>query len=192
MKRSSNCVGMMVVCFETQRYRGRIMATRRNMLKGMAAGAAVCGVSGTAVYTSEVAKSGWESRWADGVAPWWLIAPLGVGTALAFGWYVGGLGPVVRGASVLTLKHASGQSVELHLCTYRDTPRGIAHSGLIDIVMMDGRFGDRQTDERIGRIILGIAKIIANNELNPSGDLLPLAEMFSHDERKERYGPEAL
>jgi hypothetical protein len=44
----------------------------------------------------------------------------------------------------------------------------------------------------VGRIILGIAKMIANNELNPNGDLYPLAEMITHDERKELYGPETL
>ena len=168
------------------------MATRRNVLKGMAAGAAVCGVSGTAAYTAKTALDGRDGFLHDGVAPWWLISPLTVGSALAFGWYVGGLSNVVRGASVLTLKHSTGKSVRLHLCGYDSTPRGVAHTGLVDIVLMDGSFGDSKTEERVGRIILGIAKMIANNELNPNGDLFPLAEMISHDERKELYGPETL
>jgi hypothetical protein len=158
----------------------------------MAAGAAVCGVSGTAAYTAEATLNGRDGFLRDGVAPWWLISPLAVGSSLAFGWYVDGLSDVVRGASVLTLKHSTGKSVGLHLCGYRSSPRGVAYTGLIDIVMMDGSFGDAQTEERVGRIILGIAKMIANNELNPNGDLYPLAEMITHDERKELYGPETL
>ena len=177
---------------ETKAVRGLIMATRRNVLKGMAAGAAVCGVSGTAAYTANATLNGRDGFLRDGAAPWWLLAPLTVGSSLAFGWYIGGLSDVTRGAAVLTLKHSTGKSIRLHLCGYEDTPRGIAHTGLVDIVLMDGSFGDSKTEERVGRIILGIAKKIASNELSPNGDLSPLAQMISHDQRKELFGPETL
>jgi hypothetical protein len=127
------------------------MTTRRNVLKGIAAGAAVCGVSGTAVYAADASLNGREGFLTDGVSPWWLLAPLAMGTPLAHGWYIGGLSKVTRGAAVLTLKHAAGQEVGVHLCGYDSEPRGVAHTGLIDIVVMDGSFGAGKTDRKIDR-----------------------------------------
>jgi len=158
----------------------------------MAAGAVASSVPGGAVYAASDTLDGRDGFLSDGVAPWWLIAPLAAGSPLAFGWYIGGLGEVTRGASVLTLKHSSGREARLHLCGYDSAPRGIAQTGMIDLVLMDGGFGDVNTDEDVGRIVLGIAKNIANNELDPKHDLYPLAKMLSHEERKALYGPETL
>jgi hypothetical protein len=168
------------------------METRRNLLKGMAVGAAACSIPGGTAYAAQASLEGRDGFLSDGAAPWWLIAPLTAGSPLAYGWYVGSLGKVARGASVLTLKHSSGRQVRLHLCGYDSNPRGIAHTGLIDLVLMDGGFGDSKTGEHIGRIVLGIAKNIANNELDPKQDLYPIAKMLSHEERKALYGPESL
>jgi hypothetical protein len=175
------------------------MDTRRNVLRGMAAGAAACSLSGgTAIAAGSSLKGrdglleGRDGFLGDGAAPWWLIAPLTVGSTLAYGWYVGGLGRVTRGASVLTLKHSSGREVRVHLCGYESEPRGVAHTGLIDLVLMDGGSGNEQTDEAIGRIVLGVANKIAVNEISSNEGLAAVSNMLPHDQRKALYGAETL
>lgn len=168
------------------------MNTRRKVLKGIAVGAAACSLSGGTALAAKSSLDGRDGFLGDGASPWWLIAPLTAGSNLAYGWYVGGLGEVTRGAAVLTLKHSSGRQVRVHLCGYDSEPRGVAYTGMVDMVLMDGGFGDSQTDEDVGRIILGIAQNIANNEINSAESLVDVSNMLSHAKRKALYGPETL
>ena len=127
-----------------------------------------------------------------GTGPWWLLSPLKRGDHLGAGWFLAHLGAVEQGASVLTLQHRDGAVGRVHLCHRRGTPRGMAHTELLDLVLMDGGQGDKPTDESLGRVVGGLAAHIRGNELAASGDLAVLARMESHDERLLAYGPESL
>jgi hypothetical protein len=169
------------------------MESRRDLLKTLAAGAAVA-----AVPTAIVAVESHEDERhvvrtpATGSGPWWLLAPLEPGFKLAAGWFVGALSPVVQGAAILTLVHESGRTERVHVCALHGSGRGVAQTALLDLVMMDGRTGGETTDEELGRVVLGLAKLIADNELLPNGDLRSLAWLKDHDERVDEFGPEAL
>ena len=165
------------------------MTSRRELLKGMAVGAAAAAIPATVVAST---KAGRGLFAVDGPAPWWLIAPLASGSPLALGWYIHSLGPVIKGASILTIRHASGKEARVHICSYEKEPVGLAHTALVDLVLMDGRNNDAATEEGLGRVLLGVGKAIANNETNPEGDLWPLVQMMTHDERVEFYGAEEL
>ena len=165
------------------------MTSRRELLKGMAVGAAAAAVPATVVATTQAGQGLFA---VDGPAPWWLITPLAAGSPLALGWYVHTLGPVIQGASILTIRHASGQEARVHICSYDEKPTGLAYTALVDLVLMDGRNADRATEEDLGRVLLGLGKAIANNETNPDGDLWPLVQMMTHDERVEIYGAKEL
>ena len=127
-----------------------------------------------------------------GPAPWWLLAPFGMGSPLKFGWYIANLSSVERGASVLTLAHSNGRRVNVHLCAHNGRPQGMTHTRLLDLVLMDGGSGSFRTDEKLGRVVLGLAEAIRRNEVDPQGDLWPVAKMMTHSDRMDAYGPESL
>ncbi len=174
------------------------MDSRRTVLKKLLAGTAgVAAAPGTAAASTNVLGGTLASATGvslpslqDGPAPWWLIAPVGLGAPLRFGWYVAGLSPVRQGAAVLTLKHATGRSADVHLCARAG--RGLASTTHLDLVLMDGGTGSFRTDERLGRVILGLAERIRRNEASGEGDLRPIARMMTHDERLATFGPENL
>ena len=57
---------------------------------------------------------------------------------------------------------------------------------------MDGGQGDKPTEETIGRVLLTLADIIAENEIRDEADLSKVTRMLTHLERVELYGPETL
>lgn len=172
------------------------MDTRRTVLKKLIAGtataAAVPGTASAAFNAVEGGASTMGVSLPTGPAPWWLFNPIGMGTPLRYGWYVADLSPVTRGASVLTLAHSSGRKARVHLCAHNGRPQGVAHSRLVDMVLMDGGSGSFRTDEKLGRVVLGLAERLKRNETSPSGDLWPLARMMTHGDRVETFGPESL
>jgi hypothetical protein len=172
------------------------MDSRRNVLKKLLAGtAAAAAVPGSASAAFEAVQNGAAAAGISlptGPAPWWMLAPVGVGTPLKYGWYVEGLSPVERGASVLTLAHTNGRKAKVHLCAHNGRPRGLAHTAMLDLVLMDGGSGSFRTDEKLGRVVLGLAERVRRNETQPNGDLAPVARMMSHDERVQAFGPESL
>ncbi len=172
------------------------MDSRRGMLKkllvGTAATAAVPGTASATLGAVEQASHASGISLPSGPAPWWLIAPARKGSEVGLGWYVGALSKVEKGAAILTLVHRSGQRARVHLCTHNGSPEGVAHTRLVDLVLMDGGSGSFRTDEQLGRVVLGLAERIRRNELDPEGDLWPLARMMSHQDRMDAYGPENL
>ena len=129
---------------------------------------------------------------AAGAGPWWLLAPLGRGAHLGGGWFLAHLGPVEKGAAVLTLQHQDGAVASVHLCHHVGSPRGLASTELIDMILMDGGQGEKPTDERLGRVLMGLAQVVRGNELRGDGDLAMLAQMQPHAERVLAHGPESL
>ncbi len=173
------------------------MESRRTFLKKLAVGTATAAAGPAAAV--EVAEAALGERVLDtpllqtlfrGPAPWWLLAPLHKGSALGLGWYLADLGEVTRGASVLTLVHRSRRRARVHLCVHGGAPVGVAHSGLIDLVLMDDHDGSGATEEDLGRVILGLAARIRRNE--KSGELKGLARMMRHEERVAAFGAEEL
>lgn len=160
----------------------------KKLLAGTAAAAAVPGTAGAAVEAVQAVGVTPTS----GPAPWWLFAPIGLGTPLKYGWYVADLSKVERGAAVLTLAHASGKKARVHLCAHDGAPRGLTHTRLVDFVLMDGGSGSFRTDEKLGRVVLGLAERVRRNETRPDGDLWPIARMMSHDDRMDAFGADSL
>ncbi len=171
------------------------MNSRRTILKNIGMGTAVAALAAgaTAVVTRSTGGApSAASRMPEGAGPWWLVAPLARGSHLGAGWFLAHLSPVERGASVLTLQHREGTVARVHLCHHQGDPKGLAHSDLIDLVLMDGGRGDRATDESLGRVLMGLAAHIRDNELSADGDLGALARMQPHSDRVLDYGPENL
>lgn len=175
------------------------MDSRRTVLKKLIAGtAAAAAIPGTASAALAAVQGGAHSVDMAGMvlptgpAPWWLMHPIGMGTPLKYGWYVAGLSSVDRGSSVLTLGHANGRKARVHICAHQGKGRGLASTRLVDLVLMDGGSGSFQTDEKLGRVVMGLAERIRRNETLPDGDLKPIARMMSHDERVEAFGPESI
>lgn len=178
------------------------MESRRKILKKIGITTAAAGLTVGAARKARAAESTPAAAAADGAAgapeadlgkgPWWLVAPLQRGEHLGGGWFLAHLAPVKEGAAVLTLQHAEEGVARVHLCYLDGRPRGLAHTAMLDLILMDGGQGDKSTDERLGRVLMGLAKVIARNELHGKGDLRELSAMQSHDERVAVYGPEKL
>lgn len=164
------------------------MNSRRDILKGASLGAAALALTAASQHRSIAAFA----RGEDDAAPWWLMAPLSAGSSIGGGWSLASLSPVAAGASILTLAHRDGRKTRVHLCAWSEAPRGVAHTALLDMVVMDGGQGDQPTEESLGRALRSLASRIRRNELDSGVNLSELARMQSHEERVARYGPESL
>ena len=169
------------------------MPTRREILTKLGVGAAstaAMGAGGVALATHHATLEALGSS--TGQAPWWLIHPLHKSETIGLGWSVSNMGPVHQGAAILELSHRTGQTARVHICTYEGKPKGLAHTALFDLILMDGGRGDKPTEETIGRVLLTLADIIAENEIRDEADLSKVTRMLTHTERVELYGPETL
>ena len=164
------------------------MPTRRFVLQAMGVSAAAATSLGSSPAALASAAVGATSG-----APWWLLAPLGVGASVGRGWHVADLAPVARGATILSLAHRDGREARVHICARSGRARGLAHTALFDLVLMDGGQGDRPTDERLGRVLQQLARHIRRNELRVDDDgLRSVVQLQSHTDRATRYGPQTL
>lgn len=163
------------------------MNSRRNLLKTAGLTAAALAITSTGQKSVAAFAQG-----RDGGAPWWLLSPLKQGASLGRGWSIEGLSPIESGAAILTLAHRDGRQTRVHLCAWKDAPRGVAHTDLLDLIVMDGGQGDRPTEEGLGRALSSLASRIRRNELRLDADIRALAGMQSHEERVEQYGAESL
>jgi hypothetical protein len=128
-----------------------------------------------------------------GAAPWWLVAPLGAGSAIGLGWNLVRVFPAVSGAVTVNLLHDDGRAARVDLCLRDGAPRGPASSAYIDFIVMDGGDGRAPMDESLGRAVRRLAAIVGDNEhrdLDPR-DLDVLAVLEPHGERVWRHA-EAL
>ena len=125
-------------------------------------------------------------------APLWLVAPLQAGDSVGKGWTFASMSVIEQGACILSLEHTSGEVTNIHICAKGDVRKGIASTGLLDLVVMDGRQGQEPTQEDMGRVVMGLARRIQKNEMKLDADLASLSSLQSHDERVYRYGPENL
>lgn len=172
------------------------MTTRRDILRSMGLGAAALAatVSTAARAASTLAPT--ARAFADGtsssVSPWWIVAPLKVGSSVGKGWRLQALSSVQQGAARIELAHADGRAVSVHVCARQGRARGVAHTALFDLITMDGRDGEAPTPEDLGRVLVTLAKRIRANEQRQLGSLQPFSALMSHEQRVAAYGPQQL
>lgn len=137
----------------------------------------------------------WLSKLAaleSGPAPWDIIAPLEAGSELALGWSIKDLSAVQLGGAVLTLVHKRGFEAQVHFCKNGGSPRGITHSNLFDVFVMNGGDGEKVSEEELGRVVLTLGEVIRQNETKRPQLKKVAATMLSHEERVDLFGPESL
>ena len=112
-------------------------------------------------------------------APWQLLRPLAVGSAVTPHWKVVELTGVRAGACALTLENDNGRQQRLHICRNDGRPHGLVYTARFDLVAMNGGRGDMPTEESFGQAVAEIAHVIARNEVGHgevAGELLPQRE----------------
>lgn len=114
-------------------------------------------------------------------APWPLLQPLVGGAVLGLGWRIEDLSPVTKGAAVLVLRNGE-RTARVHICRHDGSPVGVAHTAHLDLVVMNGGKGGSQTDESLGRVLLGLAPHLAANESR-----VDLALLQTHPERMRAH-----
>jgi len=97
-------------------------------------------------------------------APWGLVSPLAIGSAVANGWRVAGLTGAVDGSCVLTLRNEHGREHRVHICRNDGNPQGLVYTKHFDLVVMNGGRGDLPTEESAGQAVAKVAHILAANE----------------------------
>lgn len=162
---------------------------RRDLLKSLAVGAAAGSLAGASL----VGRPALAAQAADAppTGPWWLLSPYIPGQHVAFGWHLGLLEAAERGAVVLNLHQDSGDNARVHICYHAGSPRGVGHSELLDLIVMDGGDGSAVTQESLGRVVRHLGNVIARNELRPDAET-EIARLMTHAERVEAFGPETL
>jgi hypothetical protein len=166
------------------------MSTRRQLIQGLGIGL----VAGSAA-TPALARRAHVRRaaWATDLPPWWLISPLTAGQQVGPTWSVGNLEVVREGAAVLTLVTGDERQARVHICAHEGRPRGLVHTALFDLVLMDGGQGDRPTDESLGRVLMQLGRHIRRNEIrSDDAQIGSVTGLLSHDERVALFGPEHL
>ena len=94
-------------------------------------------------------------------APWPLLQPFAEGSPLALGWNLDTLSPVREGAAELTLRHDEHGLARVAIRRNSGAPLGVAHTDDLDFMLMNGGGGATQTDESIGRILIALARTLA-------------------------------
>lgn len=168
------------------------MATRREWLvytglTGLAAATGTLARSAAAPIqgAAEGADAPPASASPEAPPPWWALAPLREGSALAAGWSLASLSPVREGRAVLELAHEDGARAEVHLRRRGShEAAGLAQSERFDFFLMNGSRGDDETREILGRLILGLALHVRRNELDAPEELM--ASFTAHRETGQR------
>ena len=120
----------------------------------------------------------------QGPPPWELLAPLKLGSSVAYGWHVADLTGPVNGACVLTLQNERGRVQRVHLCRNDGTPQGFVYTRRLDLVVMNGGRGDLGTEENLAQAVAAIAHVIAANE---DRNAAAIDALLPHAERVSQY-----
>ena len=147
------------------------------------------------VFASNPAARQWFMRLATAPtakAPWSLLSPLSAGSDLGLGWTLKEMSDIQMGAAVLTLTHQKGHQALVHICALDGSPVGIAQTRVFDLVIMNGEMGAAPSDEELGRVVLGLAQLIANNETTGTAANKIASKLLPHRERADLFGPESL
>jgi hypothetical protein len=122
-------------------------------------------------------------------APWELVRPRAMGSAVAHGWRVAGLTGAVDGSCVLTLENERGRAHRVHLCRNDGHPQGLVYTNRFDLVVMNGGVGDLPTEEGLAQAVAEVAHVLAANERNQRQEPVMTA-LLSHTQRVRQFtGP---
>jgi len=173
------------------------MQSRRDLLKAVSTGITGAALATSAGLSPSIVRAASLRAFATlggGDSPWCLIAPLTKGSNVGKGWRIKDLSALQAGASILTLQHPSRGTARIHICARRGGGHGLTHTHLLDLILMDGGAGDLQTQEGLARVVTGIGKRIAKNELGAVDEetLDAMSRMLTHKERMAIFGPENL
>lgn len=116
---------------------------------------------------------------------WAAIAPYRAGDEVGLGWRVAGLSAVRLGAMTLALEHVDGERARAHLCARGRVPAGVAATDHLDVVLVNDGGGRAPTDEAIGRVLLTLARRIADHQA-AQGASVPEG-LLPHATRVRRY-----
>lgn len=164
--------------------------TRRDVLAGFAGATVGASLLGAAASTPAYARRSAPPVPASG-DDWALLAPARAGFELGCGWRADRL-ERGQGALTLTLDHPDRGEARVAICYHQGAPRGLAHTELLDLILMDGGDGDRPTEESVGVVLMKLAQVIGENEVGGAIPGAKLASLLTHDERVKRFGPDVL
>ncbi|MFH2009451.1 MAG: hypothetical protein ABI333_22860 [bacterium] len=105
--------------------------------------------------------------------PWKALAPYEPGSEVASSWSVHSLSGIADGSAILTLRHMDGRDAQLRLVRRGLVPIGVAQTGQLDLLLVNGARGSTRTEEGLARVIRAMAAVIDSHEAaHPSGRAL--------------------
>jgi ferredoxin len=104
--------------------------------------------------------------------PWPLLLPFGAGAALGLGWEIESLSSVRSGAATMVLRHAEHGPVRVTVRRNGGSPLGVAHTDELDFMLMNGGSGSTQTEDSVGRVLIGLAHALRNRVGDASNESL--------------------
>ena len=165
------------------------MESRRELIKKLTVGAAA--VSAGALVSHKQFFP-FFNKTSSKESPWWLLEPMQKGVHVGNNWHIHELSPIENGAAVLTLIKEDLTLARVHICAHHGSPQGVASTDLLDLVLMDGGKGNSPTDEKLGRVILGIAGQIKNRENELLDHAEKISKLQTHDDRLALYKDQGL
>ncbi len=116
-------------------------------------------------------------------APWDLLRPLTVGSAVGSGWKIAGLSGAIEGSYVITLENERGRQSRVHVCRNDGNPQGLVYTKHFDLVVMNGGIGDLATEESLSQAVADLAHTLARNESDRRIAVPIVASLLPHGER---------
>src|SRR6185369_1914960 len=111
-----------------------------------------------------------EARSADddgAEPPWPLLAPFGEGAQLPLGWSVESLSTIRAGAATLVLAHAEHGAARIAVRRNGGAPMGVAHTDVLDFMLLNGGSGGTRTEESVGRVLIALARALVAEPAAP-------------------------
>ncbi|MFN8643457.1 MAG: 2Fe-2S iron-sulfur cluster-binding protein [Candidatus Binatia bacterium] len=147
--------------------------------------------SATAQQMRGTPAAGRAAEAADGAdPPWQLLAPFEAGMPLALGWTLESLAPVRGGATTLVLAHADLGRARVAIRRNGGAPLGVAHTGGLDFMLMNGGSGAARTEESVGRVLRALAQALQQHG-DPSATAAEQAGLLPHSEAPAPQGVRA-
>ena len=117
-----------------------------------------------------------------GAPPWKVLAPFAPGAPLGRGWVIESLGPVDQGRATLVLQHPHNGVARVVVCPNVGAPRGIAHTELLDFMLMNDGAGSTPTESSLAAVLVALAA-----RLRPTG--MSKEEVLAVFEAREPVSP---
>jgi hypothetical protein len=167
--------------------RASFASTRRET--GTTTGAAPASTANNAAPLPQVVDAGPPAT-LNAPAPWELVHPLAMGTAVTRDWRVAGLTGAVNGSCVLTLENTRGRTHRIHICRNDGRPQGLVYTKRFDLVVMNGGEGDLPTEEGFAKAVAEVAHVLAANEYKQQHEAV-VASLLPHAARVEQFAATA-